>query len=546
MPNYTEYLNLEKPLQDEQYNVDVFNRNSDKIDEFARTTPSLALSANVLTNGSKINGVNFKGNKNIVTGLGLYSNEVEYNNGNVVYLYNSENEFKVYKSLQNENIGNNPIISSTFWQEVEIGGGKGVAREIGEIVISSIPIIDSGLHLLDGTRLFGDGIYADFVNYIKDLYEENPNANYFTTEQNWQASITLSGSCGKYVYDSNLHSVRLPKIGNSLIQGTTIINELGELIEAGLPPITHSHSGVTSTAGEHNHTRGTMDITGSFFGENSSQKYAYSGAFYASGSNNGKGIGSTDSDNKKTSFQASRSWTGETSVDGSHVHNYITNENTPVNDIYGNSNTVQPQTIKQFIYVVVAQTQKTNIQINIDNIATDLNNKVNTDLSNITWSDDMKQIVYDLIEDGLTKEAATSEIIGMVKPDNVTIQVDDYGVISTVFIPSNYYTRSEIDSLISTVYTYKGTVNTYSELPSDDVNIGDVYQTLDTGNSYVWDGTNWNTLSTTIDLQPYALNDYVNELIQQKETQIANLSSYIMELQRRIEALELIISGGNA
>ena len=33
MPNYTSNLNLEKPLQSENYNVDVFNTNADKIDD---------------------------------------------------------------------------------------------------------------------------------------------------------------------------------------------------------------------------------------------------------------------------------------------------------------------------------------------------------------------------------------------------------------------------------------------------------------------------------------------------------------------------------
>jgi len=32
MPNFTKFLKLEKPLQTEQYNVDVFNANSDKVD----------------------------------------------------------------------------------------------------------------------------------------------------------------------------------------------------------------------------------------------------------------------------------------------------------------------------------------------------------------------------------------------------------------------------------------------------------------------------------------------------------------------------------
>ena len=32
MPNYTDNLRLEKPLQSENYNIDVFNGNADKID----------------------------------------------------------------------------------------------------------------------------------------------------------------------------------------------------------------------------------------------------------------------------------------------------------------------------------------------------------------------------------------------------------------------------------------------------------------------------------------------------------------------------------
>jgi hypothetical protein len=32
MPNYTDNLRLEKPLQSENYNIDIFNANADKID----------------------------------------------------------------------------------------------------------------------------------------------------------------------------------------------------------------------------------------------------------------------------------------------------------------------------------------------------------------------------------------------------------------------------------------------------------------------------------------------------------------------------------
>ena len=47
------------------------------------------------------------------------------------------------------------------------------------------------------------------------------------------------------------------------------------------------------------------------------------------------------------------------------------------NSIYGNSSTVQPQSIKVFYYIVIATTTKTNIQVDIDEIVTDLNGKAN-------------------------------------------------------------------------------------------------------------------------------------------------------------------------
>ena len=51
--------------------------------------------------------------------------------------------------------------------------------------------------------------------------------------------------------------------------------------------------------------------------------------------------------------------------------------------IYGNSNTVQPQAIKGYLYMVLANKPKTPIQVNLDNIAADLALKANANLSNV-------------------------------------------------------------------------------------------------------------------------------------------------------------------
>lgn len=59
MPNYTNNLNLEKPLQSENYNIDIFNSNADKIDtaiqEIKGKVDGLDLKAEKVTLADKSN-----------------------------------------------------------------------------------------------------------------------------------------------------------------------------------------------------------------------------------------------------------------------------------------------------------------------------------------------------------------------------------------------------------------------------------------------------------------------------------------------------------
>ena len=52
MPNYTENLNLEQPLDSEQYDVGVTRRNNQKIDDFAETMPKLYTATGQNTDGA--------------------------------------------------------------------------------------------------------------------------------------------------------------------------------------------------------------------------------------------------------------------------------------------------------------------------------------------------------------------------------------------------------------------------------------------------------------------------------------------------------------
>ena len=56
---------------------------------------------------------------------------------------------------------------------------------------------------------------------------------------------------------------------------------------------------------------------------------------------------------------------------------------------------------------------------------------------------------------------------------------------------------------IGAALKYKGSVSTYSALPSNGQEIGDTWNVLDTGDNYAWTGIEWDKLSGTVDLSAY-------------------------------------------
>lgn len=68
---------------------------------------------------------------------------------------------------------------------------------------------------------------------------------------------------------------------------------------------------------------------------------------------------------------------------------------------------------------------------------------------------------------------------------------------------SNPATKQYVDSAVSSVLKYKGTVANQSALPSSDQAIGDVWTTQDSNKEFAWDGTKWIELGPTIDLSGY-------------------------------------------
>lgn len=70
-------------------------------------------------------------------------------------------------------------------------------------------------------------------------------------------------------------------------------------------------------------------------------------------------------------------------------------------------------------------------------------------------------------------------------------------------VAANPATKGYVDSIVASVYKYKGSVASESALPKSDQTIGDVYNVEDTGDNYAWDGTKWDKLAGTVDLSGY-------------------------------------------
>ena len=250
-------------------------------------------------------------------------------------------------------------------------------RNIGQIIQSITPLIDAGLHLLDGALISGDGIYSDFVQYMATL--SGSYSQCFTDETSWQNTVSNKGVCGKFVYDSVNNTIRLPKI-TGFIEGTVDSNTLGDLVDAGLPNIT----------GDVGKDAGIGHVSNVSYGI-SVKDTQCSGAFYPNNNCDYTAINQVQqgSDGKSLGFDASRS-----------------------SSVYGNSTTVQPQSIKVFYYIVIATTTKTEIEVDIDEVVNDLNSKAN--------SSDVVHLIGNETIDGNKTFTGTTTVVTPTVSDNST------------------------------------------------------------------------------------------------------------------------------
>ena len=61
-----------------------------------------------------------------------------------------------------------------------------------------------------------------------------------------------------------------------------------------------------------------------------------------------------------------------------------------------------------------------------------------------------------------------------------------------------------VQNALAGVLHYKGSVATYGDLPTSGQEVGDVYNVIDTGANYAWDGSAWDELGSIIDTSLFA------------------------------------------
>ena len=80
----------------------------------------------------------------------------------------------------------------------------------------------------------------------------------------------------------------------------------------------------------------------------------------------------------------------------------------------------------------------------------------------------------------------------------------DKGTTLAAYGIENAYTKIEIDGMLTSVYVFQGSVDTYDQLPATSTK-GFVYNVAADGMNYAWDGEKWDALGATLDLSGYVL-----------------------------------------
>lgn len=110
----------------------------------------------------------------------------------------------------------------------------------------------------------------------------------------------------------------------------------------------------------------------------------------------------------------------------------------------------------------------------------------------------------------------------------------------TTYALAKKYTDKEIEKAVSSVYEYKGSVNTIQDLPSSGNKIGDIYNVIsEGGQNFAWDGYTWDSLGVNQDatesnkgLVKLANATDITNNVQDKVPTASAVKSYVGEIEK--------------
>ena len=107
------------------------------------------------------------------------------------------------------------------------------------------------------------------------------------------------------------------------------------------------------------------------------------------------------------------------------------------------------------------------------------------------------------------------------------------------------YTKEEVDSKVTSVFKYKGSVDSYDNLPADNNEVGDTWNVskahktepkFSAGANLSWDGSKWDVLEGVIDLTNYITTEKLQKAIDQLNQNITGISEKVDSINENIDS----------
>lgn len=241
-----------------------------------------------------------------------------------------ENDNVFSRTVQPRENPTSDEIATIGWVEKNVAGMK-----LGQTIWSSVPLDDIGIALMNGQKLT-KASYPQFYNFILKLFNNSANIVIDTNLTSDFIERTANSSYGYYYINRTAECIWIPDYSTIMtLSPTTNSALLGQYLPAGVP-----------------------NIIGAEYGLFTTNTPSSSGALYH-----------TDTGNK---FNVT------TSSGSAHEYSQINLDASRANAIYGRSNTVQPESVKTFVYVVISNGITGDIgSVDINALITEINNYQN-------------------------------------------------------------------------------------------------------------------------------------------------------------------------